>query len=190
MSEKNITYQEAVTEGLIIVRKVAEKMYWCNKARYNRAGVEIEDIESYLKEVVLCQTYLPSIERQPELYSVAAFKASLYTSCKRRALTHLKAWLQTKKRGSEVSQGQWVDLDNDDCMHQLESQQTYRVGSALALADECSCPIAQRIIVLLVKERYKSKNALKKRFALPRNKFNKAWQKVQELFADWQPTQT
>ena len=182
---EEFTYEDAIKVALEIIHQVASRFYWSNQRRYKEEGIDLEDIEGFLKESILCKKYLPHLETNPEFHTKNSFRSSFYVSCKRACLTHIRQWLKTEKRGCKVGSYDRVNLDDEESLVQVESKKEYRHGAAMKMADKCKCPIAQRIVVLLAKECYKSKNGLKSIMPVSSKSFNRAWKEVQEVFSTW-----
>lgn len=189
-----MTPEEAIEEGIPIVKKVAFGFFRSNFSAYTRLAMEVGDLEGHLYETVLFGKYLPMVEKDPDYYDTASFGRSLYSACRRAMLSHVKKHIESQKRGLILKPGAAVELDKktpEGLSPEIAkpSDQTLLRQAKIA-ADSLDDLTAKRAVLLLSRERYTSRTQLKKRLGVSHSRFNEVWKKVEAAFAFLSPDKT
>jgi hypothetical protein len=114
-----LEYDNCLENGLEVVRQCARWFYGTNASHYNTQGFDYEDIEGHLNSEVLMR-YLDLIQRHPDFYlksrgkeEIAAFRSSLYQSCRNACFAHHRKHIRSQKRGLNLRHGV-VHLDHSE----------------------------------------------------------------------------
>lgn len=158
-----ITVDEAVKEGMEVVKICAQKFWTSNREAYLKFSHDDCDMVGYLNLTILVKRYLPTVEKRPDFYAtIENFKASLYTSCWKACLAHYRLVKAQKRRdafrpGALVYLNQPIEggeesslpvIENEMSEAPVESMDDFVKNTADTLLEEHGC-LASRMFLLM-----------------------------------------
>jgi len=174
--------------GKPIVEQLSYSFFAKNREAYQIQGITVEDLQSYLWEVLYAK-YAPTVEKNPTYYDEESFKKSFFVGGRKALLSHVKKYIQSRKRGDFIKKGA-IYLNSPHPTTGMETelgseQEDEYLKKVKHAVDKCDNPLAQRALFLVATEKYSSKNQLRKRLQLPINQFNFIWAEIQKALSDF-----
>lgn len=192
-----INYDEAVKEGMRVTGYVAADFFKKNTSVYQRLGLDVEDVVSYLYGTVLVKKYLKLVEEKPDFYpSIKNFTASLTTACKNSLFTMHQAQVGTQKRG-DMLRSEIIELNGGKPGSSSSGGDSYQTEVELGvsnhksylmyikeMADNCKNIDVWRALLLVAYGKAMSKNELQQLMAYDTFEANRVWKALQTYIKD------